>query len=245
MHSGQNKGWRFVTGHTTELEVKKNGFLVLRILFLRALHSRDRKTGSSAGSEFIITTQQQLQETSPSKGNVLIKQSFWKGSSASWELRLWAALAYFPTVFTEYCHCHKATSFCAESALPEQTCVWYINPSGKGPGQRCCFLNEYKRNLCREERKKNTGQKNKDEKAGKKDESTTWITKWKVRNRFVILVCTSTPPPPPPKANHLILLISFSSLVYNLPNRNSINNSLLLKVLWSYKMLINKDEIEI
>lgn len=34
-------------------------------------------------------------------------------------------------------------------------------------------MNEGKRNLCREEREKNTGQKNKDEGAGKKDESAT------------------------------------------------------------------------
>lgn len=42
--------------------------------------------------------------------------------------------------------------------------------------------------------KKNTGQKNEDEKAGNKNQNATWITKWKIRNRFLILVYTPNLP---------------------------------------------------
>lgn len=88
-------------------------------------------------------------------------------------------------------------------------------------------MNECKRDLHREERKKNTGQKNKDETAGQKMKVPPESQNRKLGTDFQSLSAHQTSL----QSKHLILLISFSSLVYNLPRRNSINKLLFLKVL--------------
>lgn len=48
-----------------------------------------------------------------------------------------------------------------------------VESAGKGPALRRCSPNEGRRDLCREGRKENAGQRNKDEKAAKKEERDT------------------------------------------------------------------------